>query len=72
MVGYSMKPFDGKHKRQHLQFVSPHIDFVVGVLERQEPVDFGAFLAPELGLNCVDTPAQRLVASELHWNIGKE
>lgn len=56
MVGYSMKPFDGKHKRQHLQFVSPHIDFVVGVLERQEPVDFGAFLAPELGLNCVDTP----------------
>ncbi len=56
-VGYSLKPFIGRHKRGHLQLVSPHLDFVMQVLEACEPLETaGQLLKPEDGWNFVETP----------------
>ncbi len=49
------KPFAHTRKRQHLQYLSPRVDFVARVLEAGCS-DTPGFLRPEKGWNAVDTP----------------
>ncbi len=54
-VGIHVPPFHHTRKRQHLQLMSPRIDFVSRLLEAGTS-DSPGFLRPEKGWNACDTP----------------
>jgi hypothetical protein len=56
-VFIDLRPYVGKHKRQHLQYFSPHIDFVCKVLEaRINEGEILELLSRLNGFNYVETP----------------